>query len=70
MVKLKNDIEKHLRQAIHTSGLSRYRLAQMSGVSEAALSLFVNGHRSLTLSSVVKLAEVLDLELRPRKKGR
>jgi len=41
--------------------MSRYQIAQSSGVSEAALSRFVNGHSSLTLASADKLAKVLDL---------
>ena len=40
------------------------------GVSEGALSNFVNRHRSLTLTTAAKLAKALGLELRPTgKKG-
>ena len=57
------DIEGQLRQAILASGLSRYRLAKMTGVANAILSNFVNGHRSLTLTTAAKLARALGLEL-------
>lgn len=57
------DIEKQLLRAIAQSGLTRYRLAKMSGVSQTALSLFVNGQRSLTLTSAAKLARAMRLEL-------
>ena len=73
MGKSPKDIEKQLLRAIAESGLSRYRLAKMSGVSQMALSFFVNGRRSLTLTSAAKLAKALELELtsikRPKKGG-
>ena len=70
MARFSGDIEEQFRQAVLNSGMSRYRLSKMTGVAEAVLSNFVNGHRSLTLTTAAKLAKVLDLELRPRKKGR
>ena len=70
MGKKKTDIEEQLRQAILQSGISRYRLSQLTGVANAVLSNFVNGHRSLTLTTAAKLAKALNLELRPKKKGR
>jgi transcriptional regulator with XRE-family HTH domain len=54
-----------LRQTILDSGLSAYRLAQESGVNVAAVLRFRSGQRSLDLKSADRLAEVLDLELRP-----
>ena len=60
-----NDIEIQLREAIVGSAMSQYRIAKCSGVTKAQLSLFVNGKRSLTLTSAAKIARVLDLELRP-----
>lgn len=66
------DIQVQLREVILGSEMSRYRLARLTGVSEATLSLFVNGHRSITMGSAAKLAVVLGLELTPirrRKKG-
>lgn len=64
------DIEMQLREAIEGSEMSRYRISQLSGISEGALSLFVNRKRTLTLESAAKVAEVLGLELRPTgKKG-
>ena len=64
------DIEKQLRRAILSADISRYRLSQLTGVSEGVLSNFVNGHRSLTLTTAAKVAKALRLELRPKgKKG-
>ena len=62
------DIEEQLRQAILNSGMSRYRLSQLSGVANPVLSHFVNKHRSLTLTTAAKLAKTLGLSLRPEKK--
>lgn len=50
------------------SDMSRYQIAKISGVSQAQLSFFVNEIRSLTLPVAAKIAEVLGLELRPKKK--
>jgi plasmid maintenance system antidote protein VapI len=61
------DIEQKLRKAIVRSKMSRYRISQLSGVGEAQLSLFVNGKRTLTLTSAAKVAKVLGLELKPKK---
>jgi transcriptional regulator with XRE-family HTH domain len=66
-MKKREDIEQRLKRAVLESGLSRYRIAEISGISEAQLSYFVNGKRSLTLPTAAKLAEVLGLELRPKK---
>jgi transcriptional regulator with XRE-family HTH domain len=60
-----NDIEIQLREAIEDSGMSRYKISQLSGISEASLSLFANRKRTLTLESAAKIAEVLGLELKP-----
>ncbi len=67
MKSYKNDIEIQLRKAIVGSGMSQYEIAKRSGVTKAQLSLFVNGKRSLTLTSAAKIARVLGLELRPTK---
>ena len=72
MRKVTPDIEQQLRQAIvNAKDTSCYRLSQLTGVSEAVFSLFVNGKRSITMTTAAKIAKVLDLELKSRKrKGR
>ena len=69
------NIEEQFRRAILESGMSRYRLAELSGVTNSQLSLFVHGKRSLTLCSAAKVAQVLGIEFvqkkrSNRKKGR
>ena len=65
-------LSEQLRQIIRTCGMSRYQIAKRSGVSEAALSRFAAGTRGLTTDSLDRLAEVLGLDLapkRPKRKG-
>jgi plasmid maintenance system antidote protein VapI len=69
-MKARADIQEQLRQAILHAEVSRYRLAKLSGVSEAVISTFVNRKRSATMDTAAKLAAVLDLELTPTKRAR
>ena len=61
------DTCERLKAAIAESGMTRYKLAQASDVEESALSRFVHGKRSLSLEAASRLADVLNLELRPRR---
>lgn len=67
---MSKDIEKQLKLALVDSGMSRAEISRKSKLSEAQLSYFVNDKRSLTLPAAAKLAKVLGLELKPKKKGR
>jgi transcriptional regulator with XRE-family HTH domain len=62
-----------LRQAIYDSGLTRYRIAKETGISESALAQFYNGHRGLSMESLNALGEFLQLRItlgrKPRRKG-
>jgi len=63
MAKKTKNIEEQLRKAIISDDMSRYRLAQLTGVAEAVLSNFVNRKRTITLTTAAKLAVALRLEL-------
>ena len=73
MAKNLNPISQQLRQAVAASGLSRYRIAQGTGIAESTLCLFVRGERGLSLQSIDALGEYLQLEIimrrKPEKKG-
>lgn len=56
-----------LREAIEESGKTHYRVAKDSGIAPAIVTRFVSGERDLYLETAAKVAEALDLELRPRK---
>ncbi len=66
---MKNIIEV-LQQAIESDGRAVYRLGKESGVSPEAIYRFVAGEHDIRLVTASKLADVLGLELRSRKKTR
>ena len=63
-----------VRQAIDDSGLTRYRIAQDTGIDESSLAKFYNRHRGLSLDSLDRLCEYLRLRIvmdrKPNKKGK
>jgi transcriptional regulator with XRE-family HTH domain len=63
-----------LRQAIDDSGLTRYRIAKETGISESALAQFYNGHRGLSMEALNALGEFLQLRItlgrKPPQKGK
>ena len=67
-------VSDQLRQAIDDSGLTRYRIAQETGISESTLAHFYNGYRGLSMNALNALGEFLDLKIvlgrKPDKKGR
>ena len=64
MTTKKRTVSAVLIDAIEKSGLTKYRLAQESGVSEGTLGRFLRSERTLTLPNVDKLATTLGLELK------
>ena len=67
-------VTDQLRQAIDDSGLTRYRIAKETGISESTLAHFYNGYRGLSMNALNALGEFLDLKIvlgrKPGKKGR
>lgn len=59
-----------LKAAIGASDQSRYRIAQETGIAEAALSRLMSGERGLSVESVEILADYLGLEITIRPKRR
>jgi transcriptional regulator with XRE-family HTH domain len=56
-------VSDQIRQAIDDSGLTRYRIAQETGISETALALFYNGQRGLSMKALNALGEFLQLKI-------
>ncbi|QDV05619.1 helix-turn-helix protein [Planctomycetes bacterium Poly30] len=54
---------------IQASSLTRYRIAQESGVAPSQLSRLVNGQSGMSIGSIEAIAEVLGLELVLRRKA-
>ena len=63
-----------VRQAIDDSGLTRYRIAQDTGIDESTLAKFYHGHRGMSLDNLDRLCEHLGLRVvmdrKPKRKGR
>ena len=63
-----------VRQAIDDSGLTRYRIAQDTGIDESTLAKFFHGTRGLSLDNLDRLCDYLGLrivaERKPAKKGK
>ncbi len=57
-----------IRQAIDDSGLTRYRIAQDTGIDESTLAKFYHGTRGLSLNNMDRLFEYLELQIVPMKK--
>ena len=72
--KRSNQMTDQLRQAIDDSGLTRYRIAKETGISESALAQFYNGHRGLSMEALNALGECLQLTIhlgrKPETKGK
>jgi transcriptional regulator with XRE-family HTH domain len=58
-----NLLTDQLRQAIDDSGLTRYRIAKETGISESALAQFYNGHRGLSMEALNALGKFLQLTI-------
>lgn len=52
-----------LREAIDDSGLTRYRIAKETGISESTLAQFYNGHRGLSMDALNALGRFLNLRI-------
>lgn len=65
-----------VRQAIDQCGLTRYRIAKQTEITEGALSRFMAGERDMNLRTLEKIAPVIGVRLvvdrpkRRRRKGR
>ena len=63
-----------VRQAISDCGLTRYRIAQDTGIDESTLAKFFHGTRGLSLNNLDLLCEYLGLRIvmdrKPTKRGK
>jgi len=56
-------LSKQIRAAIRNSGMTQYRLCQLSGIDKSALSKFLAGKVGLTLANIDELGRVLGLQI-------
>ena len=63
-------LSDQIRKAVDLSGLSRYRICQLTGIDQGALSKFMAHKGGLSVANLDNVAEVLGLELRKTRKER
>ena len=63
----RQSFSEQVRSAIENSGLTRYQIAKMSGVSQSALSRFVVDGREMNTATIDLLAETLGWSLNVEK---
>jgi transcriptional regulator with XRE-family HTH domain len=66
-------LSDQVRQAIRGADCTRYAMAKATGIDQAVLSKFLTGERGMSLESLDKLAEFLNLQItvrKPRKRGK
>ena len=57
-----------IRRAVDASGMSRYAICKAIGLNQGAMSRFMNGKGGLSLATLDKLAELLELDIVRRTK--
>ena len=62
----KTRLTDQLRQLIEAAEISRYELWQKTGIDQAVLSKFVNDKCGLSMESLDKIGDVLDLQITKR----
>jgi transcriptional regulator with XRE-family HTH domain len=70
--RMNTKLSDQVRQAIDDSGLTRYRIAQETGIDESALAKIYNGKRGFNSNTLDILGEYLGLRIvmdRKPKKG-
>ena len=63
-------LSEQLRELIVKSGVSRYEISKQTGVSQAALSRFVLGHRGISGKAMDAVGAFLGLTITTKKKKR
>lgn len=73
MVRRKPQLSEQLRRAIAMSDVSRYRIAEATGISQSTLSLFCSGKRGLSMEAIDRLVDFFGWQVGPsrgtKKKG-
>ena len=59
-----------IRKAIDASGLSRYRIAKETGISESMMSRFMSGHGGLSMAYLDRVAALIGLTVAKERTSR
>ena len=63
MRKRRVKLSEQVRQAMARSGLSRYAICKVGRIDQATLCRFAHGKITLSMPTLDKLADVLDLDI-------
>ncbi len=64
----KTKISDHIRDAIQSADVTRYRISVETGINEATLSRFMSGKGGMSVETLDKLGEYLGLEIVKKKR--
>lgn len=62
-IKTSEEVIWLIKNRAKEDGVSMYQLSKMTGITQGHLSRWINGHTQLTLPYLIKICEVLDIEL-------
>ena len=63
MGRKRKQLSEQIRQAIEASGMTRYRICKEIGITQPSMSRFMSGQAWLSMPTLDKIAELLDLNL-------
>lgn len=66
MTTKKTSLTDQLRHFVESAEISRYELWKITGIDQAVLSKFINGKGGLSMESLDKIGEVLNLQITKR----
>ncbi|MFI5461225.1 MAG: helix-turn-helix domain-containing protein [Isosphaerales bacterium] len=61
-------LSDQIRDAVDASGMSRYAICKAIGLSQGTMSRFMSGRSGISSETMDRIGELLDLEIRPRRK--
>jgi transcriptional regulator with XRE-family HTH domain len=61
-------LSDQIRGAVNASGMSRYAICRMIALSQGSFSRFMSGQSGLSMETLDRLGELLDLEIMPPRK--
>ena len=70
MTKKQKQFSDEIRAAVENCGMSRYRIAKITGIDAAVLCRFVQGQVGLSMDTLDKLAECIGLHVADKQKPR
>jgi transcriptional regulator with XRE-family HTH domain len=60
-------LSDQLRDAVNSAGMSRYSICKAINLSQGTFSRFMGGSSGLSMESLDRIGELLDLEIKRRK---